>query len=103
MRPLVRLQPAGTSKLDLRHVDHYRQRISYEWNGGEARIGTLYSPALVQLLGPARGDGETVASRHQDVARSVQAMYEEAFLHLLTCLHDRYRVSALALAGGCAM
>jgi carbamoyltransferase len=30
-------------------------------------------------------------------------MYEEAFFHLLNRLHERYKVDALALAGGCAM
>jgi carbamoyltransferase len=30
-------------------------------------------------------------------------MYEEAFFHLIGRLHDRYRLSDLALAGGCAM
>jgi carbamoyltransferase len=30
-------------------------------------------------------------------------MYEEAFFHLLNSLHRRYRLDALALAGGCAM
>ena len=30
-------------------------------------------------------------------------MYEEAFFYLLNRLHERYRVDALALAGGCGM
>ena len=30
-------------------------------------------------------------------------MYEEAFYHLLTRLHERHALDALALAGGCAM
>ena len=30
-------------------------------------------------------------------------MYEEAFFHLLSRLHARYRLDALCLAGGCAM
>jgi carbamoyltransferase len=30
-------------------------------------------------------------------------MYEEAFFHLLGRLHERYRLDALCLAGGCAM
>ena len=42
-------------------------------------------------------------TRHRDIARSVQAMYEEAFFHLLNTLHARYKVDDLTLAGGCAM
>jgi carbamoyltransferase len=30
-------------------------------------------------------------------------MYEEAFFNLLNCVHGRYRLDNLALAGGCAM
>jgi len=41
--------------------------------------------------------------RHKDIARSVQAMYEEAFFHLLNQLHTRYRIDDLTLAGGCGM
>jgi carbamoyltransferase len=37
------------------------------------------------------------------LARSVQAMYEEAFFHLVNSLHRTYRIDNLALAGGCAM
>lgn len=37
------------------------------------------------------------------MARSAQAMYEEAFFHLLNTLYKQYPMEALALAGGCAM
>ena len=40
---------------------------------------------------------------HHDIARSVQAMYEEAFFHLLAALQSRCGLSDLALSGGCAM
>jgi carbamoyltransferase len=38
--------------------------------------------------------------RHRDIARSVQAMYEEAFFHLIEPLQRR---SGLADVAGCAM
>src|SRR5215510_5108583 len=41
--------------------------------------------------------------RHNDIARSAQAMYEEAFFHLLGSLQRRSGLTDLALAGGCAM
>ena len=46
-------------------------------------VGSLFSPALEELLGPARAADEPLDRRHRDIARSVQAMYEEAFFHLL--------------------
>ncbi len=55
------------------------------------------------MLGPARGKDEPLEQKHKDIARSVQAMYEEAFFHLLNTLHARHKLDAVAVAGGCGM
>lgn len=103
MRKIVMLQGDGSFRLDLRYFRHHREKIDYEWEDGSPHVGELFSSALAELLGPARAAGEELGSRHRDIARSVQAMYEEAFFHLLNTLHERHRLDALALAGGCAM
>jgi carbamoyltransferase len=103
MRQIVRLQDDGTYELDLRFFRHVTERVEYEWDNGEPKVGALYARALEEFLGPARSKDEPLAQFHKDVARSVQAMYEEAFFHLLNAVHRRYPVDALALAGGCAM
>ena len=83
MRRIVLLQNDGTYRLDTTYFRHHKEKISYEWSGGSPHVGTLFSPALEDLLGPARGKDEPLEQRHKDIARSVQAMYEEAFFHLL--------------------
>ncbi len=103
MRQIVWLEGDGTFRLSLEYFRHHREKISYEWEGGEPAFANLYSPALEALLGPARGKGEELTQRHRDIARSVQAMYEEAFFHLLENLYARYKLDAVVLAGGCAM
>jgi carbamoyltransferase len=103
MRRLVRLRDDGAYELGLEYFRHHSDKIEYEWESGEPAVGALYSSALQELLGDPRKDGEELTQRHRDIARSVQAMYEEAFFHLLNRLHSRYRAEALALAGGCAM
>ncbi len=103
LRKVVRLREDGSFELDLTYFRHATEKVEYEWDGGAPVVGTLYSPALSELLGPARGPDEPLTQRHRDIARSVQAMYEEAFFHLLGRLHARYRLDALCLAGGCAM
>jgi carbamoyltransferase len=103
MRRIVRLRPGGGFELDTAFFRHHRERIDYTWSGGSPRVGTLFSPELEELLGPARGKDEALTDRHRDIARSVQAMYEEAFFHLLAHLHDAHGLDSLALAGGCAM
>src|SRR5262249_42299894 len=50
-----------------------------------------------------RAPGDQLEDRHNDIARSAQAMYEEAFFHLLNNLQRRSGLTDLALAGGCAM
>ena len=103
MRTIVKLQDDGTYKLNLDYFRHHKEKIDYEWESGEPRIGILFSEALSGLLGPARGKGDELMQNHKDIARSVQAMYEEAFFHLLNTLYKRYGLDRLALAGGCAM
>ena len=103
MRRIVGLREDGAFQLDLTYFRHHREKIDYEWENGEPRVGVLYAEALCDLLGPARRPADELTQRHKDIARSVQAMYEEAFFHLLNCLHQRHQVDQLALAGGCAM
>lgn len=103
MRRIVQLQRDGAFRLDLAYFLHHVEKIEYEWENGEPKVGRLFSPALVELLGPTRQKGEELTRYHYDLARSVQAMYEEAFFHLLNTLHARHGLDALTLAGGCAM
>ncbi len=103
MRRIVRLEEDGSFHLELEYFRHHREKVEYEWDNGEPSVGNLYSSALSGLFGPARGKDEELTRRHKDIARSVQAMYEEAFFHLLNRLHERHGLEALALAGGCAM
>lgn len=103
MHKIVNLTNAGRFAIDLRFFRHHREKVDYTWEGGSPHVGTLYSSALEELLGPARSQEEPLKQRHWDIARSVQAMYEEAFFHLLDHLYEKYRLDSLALAGGCAM
>ncbi|MBK8725001.1 MAG: carbamoyltransferase [Holophagaceae bacterium] len=103
LRKLVRLEEGGGFTLDLHYFRHAKEKIEYEWENGSPSVGTLYSDALVDLLGPARSADEPLEQRHKDIARSVQAMYEEAFFHLLNTLHPRHGLDAVVIAGGCGM
>ncbi|MCZ8105762.1 MAG: hypothetical protein O9972_48725, partial [Burkholderiales bacterium] len=103
MRQIVKLKDGGGFELDTRFFRHHRERIAYEWEGGSPSVGTLFSSDLEALLGPARGKDGGLEQSHFDLARSVQAMYEEAFFHLLDHLQARHGLEAVTLAGGCAM
>lgn len=103
MRQIVLLLPDGSFRLNLKYFRHHREKISYEWENGIPAVGTLFSPALAELLGPIRGADDLLEQKHKDIARSVQAIYEEAFFHLLNTLHARHGLDAVAIAGGCGM
>jgi carbamoyltransferase len=103
MRKIVLLQADGSFRLNLDCFRHHREKIEYEWDNGSPEVGALYSEGLMDLLGPTRAPDEPLTQVHKDLARSAQAMYEEAFFHLLNALHARHRLDAVAIAGGCAM
>jgi carbamoyltransferase len=103
MRRIVRLKEGGRFELDLTFFRHHREQIDYMWRGGEPIFAELYSEALGDLLGPSRKESTPLEQRHRDLARSAQAMYEEAFFHVLKSAYERYGLDALCLSGGCAM
>jgi len=103
MRRIVKLEEDGTFRLNLQYFRHHREKVEYAWDNGSPVVGCLYTRTLEELLGPARASKEPINQTHKDLARSVQAMYEEAFFHLLNHLHARHGINSLALAGGCAM
>lgn len=101
MRRVVRLRADGTYRLDLRYFLHATQRLPHQWSHGTPVVGSHWSPELEALLGPARRTDEPLEQRHMDIARSAQAMYEEAFFHLLRALHRSHPSDQLCIAGGC--
>jgi carbamoyltransferase len=103
MRRIVRLRPDETYELDLSYFRHHKEKISYQWTGGSPQFSDLFAAELEVLLGPRRAPHDPIEERHRDIARSVQAMYEEAFFHLIGRLYQRHALSDLTLAGGCAM
>ena len=103
MRKLVHLKSDGGFELDLSFFRHHKEKIAFEWSGGSPEFADLFTPALEELLGPRRKPSDLLEDRHHDIARSAQAMYEEAFFNLLNVLYERHKIPNIALAGGCAM
>jgi carbamoyltransferase len=103
MRKIVRLHSDGSYALNLQYFRHHREHVPYQWSDGLPHVGDLFSPALEELLGPRRHSADALENRHRDIARSAQAMYEEAFFNLLNALQAHTGLTDLTLAGGCAM
>lgn len=103
MRDIVKLRDDGFFELNMRYFRFHREKINYTWSGGIPHVDSLFSDDLIELLGPVRKKDENLTQHHYDIARSAQAMYEEAFFYLLNKLYEKFPVKNLALAGGCAM
>ncbi len=103
MREIVKLNTNGQFELNLDYFVHQVQGASMTWETGEPQMGTVYSKEMGRLLGPPRPSGEPLTHRHEEIAASLQLMYEEAFFHLLNHVYKQVKIPNLCLAGGCAM
>ena len=90
-------------ELNLDYFVHQVEGVDMTWEDETPAIGTLYSPKLVELLGPVREKGAPLEKLHEDVAASLQKVLEEAYLHVIRTLHERTGSRALCLAGGVAL
>lgn len=99
----MKLEADGSYRLKLGYFRHHKEKVAYEWENGAPVFSNLFSDKLAELLGPMREEGEELSQKHKDIAHSIQAMYEEAFFHLLNKLHVIHGLDAVTLAGGYAM
>jgi carbamoyltransferase len=100
---LVTLEPEGGFRLNLDYFRHWTGEITMRWDAGEPNVPDVYTDRLIELLGPARRADEAVTAEHENIAASVQRLYEESAFHVLRGAHARIPSDALCLAGGCAM
>jgi carbamoyltransferase len=103
IRRLVRLTAGGKFELDLRYFRHWSDGVTMEWDNGYPTLGSVFTSDLESLLGPSRQSDEPLTTRHEDLAHSLQVVYEECLAHVLEGLWDLTRTPRLCLAGGCAM
>jgi len=103
LEKLVRLDPHGSFALDLSYFSHWSDGVQMTWDDGEPAIGRVFTPKLETLLGPARRPDEPLDARHEAVAASLQAVFEDAVMHVLRHVQATTAANRLCLAGGCAM
>jgi carbamoyltransferase len=102
MRRIV--HPKGdVFELGLEFFRHDKEGVDMTWDGGTPSIGRLFSERMEESLGRPREPGGELTSVHEDAAASLQAMLEEAYLHLVRALWERTRIPRICLAGGVAL
>ena len=101
---LIHLRKNGTFELDLPYFSHWSGGAAMTWDDGEPKLEPVFTDKLEALLGPARRDpNEPLTDRHEAIAASLQAVFEDAYFHVLNALYKRIPAPSLCLAGGCAM
>jgi carbamoyltransferase len=98
------IRPKGdTFELNLDYFEHPRNGIRMTWNDGAPMVMPFHSPKLEAKLGPMRQSNEELTQRHDNIARSLQAVTEEIILHLLRRLYYKTHSKNICITGGCAM
>ncbi len=100
---LLRLTDDGGFELDLSYFRHWRDGVQMTWDDGEPAIGGVFTEKLETLLGPARRAQDPLEPKHEAIAASLQAVFEDAAMHVLRHVQKTTGATRLFLAGGCAM
>jgi carbamoyltransferase len=103
MKTIVKPNGEGDFELDLDFFIHHSEGITMTWEGGEPKMGPVFSTRLEEMLGPARSHGKDIEQRHKNIAASLQKRYEEIFFDLLNKVYEKTKCPNLILSGGCAM
>ena len=102
MREIVKLKNNGLFELDTSYFLHDTEGVEMTWLNDAPKMGKLFPDRLIRLLGSPRREEEELGQRFQDIAASLQAMYEEAFFHILNHLYKKTGLENLCLSGGCS-
>jgi carbamoyltransferase len=102
MRDLVRLN-GSAFELGLDYFKHDKEGVDMTWDEQTPTIGRIYSDRLLEAFGPAREPRSELTREQEDVAAALQAMLEEAYLHLVSELAERTGLPSICLAGGVAL
>jgi carbamoyltransferase len=101
MRDLLRLD--GLFELNLSYFTHQAQAVDMTWSEGAPTISRVFSPRVEEVFGPAREPQGELTKQHEDVAGALQAVLEDAYLHVVNEAQRRTGLTDLCLAGGVAL
>src|SRR2546421_8508787 len=92
-------------RLGLRYFSHHRTGPEMSWAEGHQTptLGKMFSEQMAKRLGPVRAPEEALEERHRNLACSLQARLEEAYLGMMKKLGERTGLQEVWLARGVAV
>lgn len=104
MRELIREKTGLGFELNLEAFPILKKPIEFSIENNQPKFKPFYNtPFLTQVIGLApRKPIDPLTDAHRNLAKSVQARFEDIANRLLGQLHERVGSTSVALAGGCA-
>jgi len=78
-------------------------RLNLDYFSFHKGSNRLFSDLWIKRLGPPRHPGDEIETRHENIARSAQAVLEETVLKMLTALFTVTKEQNLCMSGGVAL
>lgn len=94
------------------YADDFRKMLKLTSDGFELDLSYFnffverplrYSQKMVDLLGEPRVPESEITKRHEDLAASMQEVFEEAILHLARLAREKTGAAVLCMSGGVAL
>lgn len=102
VRDIVRTE-GDQVRLNLDYFRHHEEGVEMTWDGGEPKLGPVYSRRFTETFGAPRVPRAEITQRDKDLAASAQAVLEENFFALLNYVQKETGMRAVCLAGGVAL
>jgi carbamoyltransferase len=90
LKKTLLLLPDGNFKIDTSYFDYH-----IKWLGGN-----YVSDKFIREFGPARGRESAIEPRHEDIAHSLQLLFEDALLHIAGYIKQATGADNLCIGGG---
>lgn len=103
LRQIIELTDDGLFELDPSYFTHPVYGLDMIWEGRQPILEDIFSERMIKTFGPPRHRYAELGVRERDLAASIQALTEEAVIHVLRGLHERTGSKRLAYAGTVAL
>jgi carbamoyltransferase len=104
MGRIVNLEQVDWFELDRTYFGTHRGLNEAQvGDGGQMKMGRLFSNRIIDLLGQPRNRNEELSQREMNIARSTQAQFERAAENCMRTLEKKVPLTNLSIAGGCAL